>query len=155
MELQGNKVYRHEQNPEEKRFHDECIKQHCHDDMMSAIVFEPNERGTTPSEYLDEKGTRILITAMQWLGSPVGQSFLREMGYEKAPEVPKKVMTDNDRSYVAKRWRRQRRGSFFGWSDIGESRQDNAIKKECKTLGFTLEDFYATDGKFLNRILKR
>jgi hypothetical protein len=153
--MEGNKVYRHDQNPEEKRFHDNFIEDICHDNMMSAIVFEPKDGGLAPSEYLTEREEKIVISAIQWLGSPVGQSFLREMGYEKKPEEPKKVMTDNDRSYVAKRCKRQRRGSYVSWKELVESSQDIAIKKECQVLGFTLEDFYATDGKFINKILKR
>jgi len=153
--MEGNKTYRHKDNPEEKRFHDNFIKDICHDNMMSAIVFEPKDGGLSPSRYLTEDEEKIVISTIQWLGSPVGQSFLREMGYVKKPEAPKKVMTDNDRQYVAKRCRRQRRGSYIGWGDLGESSQDNAIKKECQVLGFTLEDFYAADGKFLNKILRR
>lgn len=152
--MEGNKVYRHKQNPEEKRFHDEFIREHGDRDM-SAIVLEQNKTGTAPSRYLTPEEEKIVISAMQWLGSPVGQCFLRDMGYEKIPEEPKKVMTDNDRLYVAKRCKRQRRGSYITWKEVGESSQDNAIKKECQVLGFTLEDFYATDGKFINKILKR
>ena len=83
--MKGNKTYRHKQNPEEKRFHDEFIMQHGDSDM-SAIVLEPNDRGTAPSRYLTPEEESIVISAMQWLGSPLGQSFLRDMGYEKKPE---------------------------------------------------------------------
>jgi len=145
--MEGNKVYRHEQNPEEKRFHDEFIRIHGHDNTLSAIVFAPAEGGLRPSEYLTEREEKILLSAMQWLGSPLGQSFLREMGYEKKPE---KFMTDNNRSYVAKRCR-----NTTGWKYRGEVFQDKIIEMECKRIGFTKEEFFAADGKFLNKILKK
>jgi hypothetical protein len=153
--MEGFKTYRHEQNPEEKRFHDNFIADICHDDMQSAIIFEPKDGGLAPSELLTPRENKIVISAMQWLGSPVGQSFLREMGYEKQPETPKVVMTDKDREYVAKRCKRQRRGMVINWREMSETSQDSAIKKECERLGFGLEDFYATDGKFINKITKR
>lgn len=80
--MKGNKTYRHEQNPEEKLFHDSFIAQHGDRDM-AAIVFEPNESGTAPSEYLTPREETIVVSTIQWLGSPVGQNFLRTMGYEK------------------------------------------------------------------------
>jgi hypothetical protein len=152
--MEGNKVYRHEQNPEEKRFHDEFIRQHGDRDM-SAIVLEPNKTGTAASRYLTPEEEGIVISGMQWLGSPLGQCFLRDMGYEKQPEVPKKVMTDKDRSYIAKRCRRKQRGSVWTWKEISVVRQNGYLNTECEALGFTLENFYATDGKFINKILKR
>jgi hypothetical protein len=153
--MEGFKTYRHEQNPEEKRFHDNFIADICHDDMQSAIIFEPKDGGLAPSELLTPRENKIVISAMQWLGSPVGQSFLREMGYEKQPEVPKVVMTDKDRSYIAKRCRRQQRGSVWSWKELSKVRQNGYLNTECEALGFTLENFYATDGKFINKILKR
>jgi len=81
--MKGNKTYRHKQNPEEKWFHDSFVSQHGDRDM-AAIVFEPNDRGTAPSEYLTPREESIVISTIQWLGSPVGQNFLREMGYEKS-----------------------------------------------------------------------
>ena len=81
--MEGNKVYRHNQNPEEKRLHDDFIEEHCHDDMMSLIVFEPKDGGMSPSEYLTEREEKIVISTIQWLGSPVGQNWLNRMGYSK------------------------------------------------------------------------
>ena len=83
--MKGNKTYRHKQNPEEKGFHNSFICQHGDRDM-SAIVFEPNKSGTAPSEYLTPREESIVISTIQWLGSPVGQNFLRSMGYEKKSE---------------------------------------------------------------------
>ena len=38
------------------------------------------------------------------------------------------------------------------WSNV-ESAQDKLIEKECISLGFILSDFYACDGKTLNKFL--
>ena len=146
--MKGNKTYRHEQNPEEKRFHDEFIKQHG-DHNMSAIVLEPKNGGMSPSRHLTPEEENIVVSGMQWLGSPLGQSFLRDMGYEKPPEEPKKPMTDKERRYITKRCRKT-----SGWYTMSEVGQDMQIKLECERLGFTLEDFYVTDVKYLNKPLK-
>lgn len=146
--MKGNKTYRHKQNPEEKLFHDTFISQHGDRDM-SAIVLEPNKSGTAPSRYLTPEEEKIVISAMQWLGSPLGQCFLRDMGYEKKP---KREMSNYDRKYVAKRCRENK---FWSISLTLEEDQDRYIETECKRIGFTLEDFFAADGKFLNKILKR
>ncbi len=151
--MKGNKVYRHKDNPEEKRFHDEAVKMGRDD--LSAMVLEPKNGGMSPSRYLTEDEEKIVISAIQWLGSPVGQCFLRDMGYEKQPETPKKEMTDGDRRYVVKRCIQKQKKTVWTWKELREDQQDEVIKKECERLGFTLEEFYATDGKYLNKILKR
>ena len=75
------KSYRFNTNPTEKKFY-------------RAWVGE-NERGLV-LEYLmstDEFGRRqpvsdrdhvVAATVIQWLGSPVGQSFLTDLGYKRA-----------------------------------------------------------------------
>lgn len=35
-----------------------------------------------PKDYLTERETQIVFTTLQWLGSPVGQGFLAECGFE-------------------------------------------------------------------------
>lgn len=79
--MKGNKIHRHKDNPEEKRFHDEAVN--MGNATLSVITLPLNERGTEPSEYLNEKEEIITINTFQWFGSPVGQAFLRDMGYEK------------------------------------------------------------------------
>lgn len=39
------------------------------------------------------------------------------------------------------------------WYTSNEVEQDKSIETECISLGFTLSDFYATDGGHLNKIL--
>ena len=79
--MKGNKAYRHEHNPEEKRFHDAAANMGV--GTLSQITLPLNERGTDPVRYLTVGEEVIVVNTLQWLGSPVGQAWLKEMGYEK------------------------------------------------------------------------
>lgn len=79
--MKGNKTYRHEQNPKEKELHDKFIKEFLKNkNSMEQISMPLNERGN-PIECLSKKEKEIMISTIQWLGSPVGQSFLNECGF--------------------------------------------------------------------------
>jgi hypothetical protein len=45
------------------------------------IVYPPIESGAFPSEYLTEKEESIVISTIQWLGTPVGKKFMESCGY--------------------------------------------------------------------------
>jgi hypothetical protein len=79
--MRGFKTYRHGSNPKEKELHDKFIDKRGNRDI-SMIVFPPTSRGMAPSEYLTEREENIVITTIQWLGSPVGQNFLNECGFK-------------------------------------------------------------------------
>ena len=80
--MKGNKTYRHSTNPIEKEIHNKFIEEHGK--TMSRITFEPSgDAFDRPSEYLTPREEKIVISAMQWLGSHVGQGFLRECGFER------------------------------------------------------------------------
>lgn len=38
-----------------------------------------NDRGTEAKRYLTDEEKRIILTVIQWLGTPVGQTFLEEV----------------------------------------------------------------------------
>lgn len=80
--MKGTKEYRFEQNPEEKAFHDAFIKECGEPVDLARIVFGTLE-GYTPKDWPTEREETICVNLIQWLGSPVGQSFLRELGYKK------------------------------------------------------------------------
>ena len=84
--LNNDETYRHADNPEEKHFHDAALDMGTR--YWSAVTLPLNHRGTEPSRYLNQDEEQLVINTLQWLGSPVGQSWLREMGYEK--QEPKK-----------------------------------------------------------------
>lgn len=80
-----SKKYRHESDPLEKELHDAFLK-HLNDNQgslsASRIAF-PTLDGSTPVSFVDEREEQIMINTIQWLGSSVGQGFLRDLGYVK------------------------------------------------------------------------
>jgi len=84
--MQGFKTYRHKNNPKEKELHDKFIETHIKHEHFTApvdlIIFPPTNNPMTPEDYLSDREKRIVISTIQWLGSPIGQSFLRECGFE-------------------------------------------------------------------------
>jgi hypothetical protein len=84
--MEGYKTYRHKDNPAEKVFHDKFIELFSYDhDDISRVVFSSDERtgGMMPRDYLNPREEQIVISTIQWLGSPVGQNFLIECGFKK------------------------------------------------------------------------
>jgi len=79
----GLAPYRLADNPEEKRFAKKWQK-HNDDGNTLAWLLDP-ERGNSwrPTEPSD-RDVEVAATVMQWLGSPVGQGFLRDLGYERS-----------------------------------------------------------------------
>jgi hypothetical protein len=78
------KEHRFENNPQEKIFVNEFIKDHgfyAHD--IDLIVFgqHPNN-SMSPKDYLSDREKDIVLSTIQWLGSPVGQRFLDRCGFE-------------------------------------------------------------------------
>ena len=41
-----------------------------------------SDKGFTPNNYLSYREEQVVFSLIQWLGTHVGQSFLRECGYE-------------------------------------------------------------------------
>jgi hypothetical protein len=82
MEIKGNNTHRHEQNPDEKRIHDEFLK--CNY-QMEQIVLNCNG-GNHPPRYLSEEEKEIITSAIQWVMSPVGQGLLSKCGFEKVKD---------------------------------------------------------------------
>ena len=73
-DVRGLHPYRFKDNPEERRFAEAWAK-HCGDGKTLAYLLFP----VAPTEREEQ----VAATVIQWLGSPVGQGFLRDMGYEK------------------------------------------------------------------------
>jgi hypothetical protein len=90
--MKGTKQYRHKNNPKEQEFHDKFIEMFNRDNSarktLSAIVngwFD--HRQHQPEKWLSEKEETICINLIQWLGSPVGQGFLRDCGFELKEKI--------------------------------------------------------------------
>lgn len=87
--MKGNKTYRHESNPKEKELHDEFIKQYVlkHNGDIDyttlgriSLPLEGNHQ--TPVTEITDIEVKIMISTIQWLGSPVGQGFLNSCGFD-------------------------------------------------------------------------
>lgn len=78
-----NKHYRHRNNPLEKVFHDTFIDQFdSYDHIDLERICLPIDNRGNPLDTLSDRERQIMINTIQWLGSPVGQSFLRDCGLE-------------------------------------------------------------------------
>lgn len=87
--LEGFKTYRHASNPKEKEFHDKFLEEHINDRnaRIDLLVFSPaNEAQTRAVDTLSDREKQIMLSTIQWLGSPVGQHFLRTCGFVPADE---------------------------------------------------------------------
>lgn len=82
--MEGFKTHRHKNNPKEKELHDKFIKEHIenNDSPFDLIIFPSVVNYEwTPSDHLSDREKQIVITTIQWLGSPLGQSFLKDCGF--------------------------------------------------------------------------
>jgi hypothetical protein len=86
--MEGHKTYRHLQNPKEKEIHDNFLKNHNRQgyEDMDLIVFGHGSESLRPNDYLNDREKKIVLSTIQWLGSPVGQSFLIDCGFELKTE---------------------------------------------------------------------
>jgi hypothetical protein len=85
--IQGLHPYRFRDNPEEKRFAEEWVKWNRRSEYGSNLAYLLLA-GDQSSHIPPEPSVRdftVAATVIQWLGSPVGQGFLRDLGYEKRP----------------------------------------------------------------------
>jgi undecaprenyl pyrophosphate synthase len=73
--------------------------------------------------------------------------------FNEAKEA-KKEMTDANRRAVAKKVKAELKDNKDLLAGQKEKFQDKLITKYCKELGFKLTDFYAADGKMLNKLLE-
>jgi len=81
--MKSFKEYRHRSNPKEKEFHDKFLQDHSKGVDMSLIVFGHVGNGTRPLGYLTPREEDIVLSTIQWLGSPVGQGFLNSCGFKE------------------------------------------------------------------------
>lgn len=76
----GLRTNRFKSNPLEKEFSDAWVKFGILnlDDMLDTRKFQ---MGRAPE--VSERDEIVAATVIQWLGSPVGQNWLRDLGYER------------------------------------------------------------------------
>lgn len=77
----GLHVHRFKDNPEEMRFAEAWANQNDHG-LTLAHLLDPRPMQTCLPPEPDNRDHVVAATVIQWLGSPVGQYFLQELGYE-------------------------------------------------------------------------
>lgn len=79
--MKGNKIHRHQQNPLEKQLHDLFVERFGTQEQISSIVLPVDENGRYIGTVSEDE-MKMVISAIQWVGSPVGLSFLRDCGFK-------------------------------------------------------------------------
>jgi hypothetical protein len=74
----GFQLYRLRANPEERRFSTAWHRQQA-GKTLAHLLSNDNK----PSDMVSARDNDVAATVIQWLGSPVGQAFLRDLGYER------------------------------------------------------------------------
>lgn len=85
--MEGFKTYRFIDNPKEKEIHDKFIQRVMESGWSSPpeqIIF-PNY-GVPNGPVLSDHEKQIMISTIQWLGTPVGINFLRDCGFVQKNE---------------------------------------------------------------------
>lgn len=78
----GLHIHRFKDNPEERRFADAWLDQNKHGNNLAHLLDDRRvHQGFPPTP--SDRDYVVAATVVQWLGSPVGRSFLEELGYTK------------------------------------------------------------------------
>ena len=70
-------------NPEEERFLAAWTRENDYATRTPLINYLLTGGATRPAPASD-RDNLVAATVIQWLGSPVGQTFLRDLGYERS-----------------------------------------------------------------------
>lgn len=86
MTIRGLSPHRLKDNPEEKRFAEAWAKWNREGPggrttLAHLLDTRPERSGHPP--YVSINDQTVAATVVQWLGSPVGQVFLEELGYKR------------------------------------------------------------------------
>jgi len=76
----GMSQYRFDQNPIEESFAIEWEKENSSRDGRSVLDYLLAEYCNCPRGEVTDRDRQVAATAIQWLGSHVGQSFLENVG---------------------------------------------------------------------------
>jgi hypothetical protein len=92
--LKGLHTYRFADNPEERRFAEAWDKEvNRETGVRHGLLAYLLGDGLLPTDVTAREEI-VAATVIQWLGSPVGQGFLRNLGYEKNNDV--RMQEDED-----------------------------------------------------------
>ena len=82
---QGRSAHRYKDNPDEKRFARVWADKQEHGRVLAYLLNDGGDGRHPPIDPTPEQHLTA-ATVVQWLGSPVGQSFLADYGYKKLEE---------------------------------------------------------------------
>lgn len=87
MKHTGLHQYRFQTNPLEEKFAEDWEKLNTRPHSGNCLVDSIVSKDWNNPNYATDREIEICASVIQWLGSPVGQKFLLEVGFEfKAPE---------------------------------------------------------------------
>lgn len=98
--MDGFNKHRHASNPKEKELHDKFKKDfiegdRCSVDTINRLVFGHPENSIEPNDYLTNRERQIVLSTIQWLGSPVGQGFLESCELKAKETTPRFSKIEN------------------------------------------------------------
>ena len=79
----GRACYRFRDNPEEELFAEAWERDNTHPNGGPGTLAYLMGNGSRPGDITQRDAT-VAATVVQWLGSPIGQCFLRDLGYERS-----------------------------------------------------------------------
>lgn len=81
--ITGNNTHRHQQNPLEKKMHDLFQKEFMNDDRGSDESLRNMilGRASDSDDELSDREKSIILSTVQWMGSPSGEWFMEECGF--------------------------------------------------------------------------
>ncbi len=83
--MESFKKYRHRHNPQEKLMHDKFLEQHINEPYLDLLIFPAEDGGGgvfNATDTLSYREQRIVLSVVQWCGSPIGRQFLNQCGYK-------------------------------------------------------------------------
>jgi len=82
MKTKGLHTYRLKDNPEEERFAKAWDEHNRHGTVLAHLLDTRSVQTGRPVDPTD-RDEAVAATVVQWLGSPVGQGFLSDLGYTR------------------------------------------------------------------------
>lgn len=83
LKNKGLHTHRFKGNPEERRFAEAWEEQNRHCLTLPYLLDPEHGCGIRRPPDPSDRDREVAATVVQWLGSPVGRSFLRDLGYER------------------------------------------------------------------------
>lgn len=86
---EGLSTHRFEGNPEERRFAEAWQRYNDQGNTLDWLLDPKHSARTGYPPHAEDRERVVAATVVQWLGSPVGRGFLRDLGYVRGEEQGK------------------------------------------------------------------